>query len=70
MGSRWILRSLRKAKLAALLRPTQRDVLVEIRKFQTERLTPVEDCFDNVRSKKSTTEDVPDILRAELGYAS
>ena len=70
MGWRRILRSRRKAKLASLLHPTQRDVFVQIRKFQGERLTPVEDRFDNVRCKESAAEDVPDILRAEFGFTS
>jgi hypothetical protein len=49
---------LRKPKLASLPCPTQLNVLIEIRKFQSEWLTSFEDRFYNVRRKKSAAEDV------------
>jgi len=50
-----------KSKLLPLLRPTQRNVIVQILKLQSRRLTSFQDCLGDIRRKERARKDIPDI---------
>ena len=58
-----------EAKLAPLFGPTQWDVPINRCEVQIQRLASCEDCLNDVWSKESEVENLPDVTGFELDMA-